>query len=103
MVDDQEGSPTWARDLSAALEALVRRPAGRVPHGRGGLGHLGRPGRGRLRRRPAWTAASGAITTAELGRPAPRPAFAPLAVTRPGAPRLRPWREALRDYLEETP
>ena len=42
------------------------------------------------------------ITTAELGRPAPRPVYSPLAVTRPGAPRLRPWRDALRDYLKET-
>ncbi len=42
------------------------------------------------------------ITTEELGRPAPRPAYSPLLVTRPGAPRLRPWRDALVDYLKET-
>ena len=33
-------------------------------------------------------------------RPAPRPVYSPLAVTRPGAPRLRPSRDALRDYFE---
>ena len=42
------------------------------------------------------------VTTAALGRPAPRPRYSALASTRPGAPRLRDWREALADYLEET-
>ena len=41
------------------------------------------------------------ITTAEFGRPAPRPAHSPLRVTRTDAPRLRPWREALHDYIRE--
>ena len=42
------------------------------------------------------------VTTAALGRPAPRPRYSALASTRPGAPRLRDWREALADYLKET-
>ena len=49
--------------------------------------------RTRLRVRP--------ITTAELGRPAPRPAVSVLVPTRSGAPRLRGWREALVAYLAE--
>jgi dTDP-4-dehydrorhamnose reductase len=100
VVDDQEGSPTWTRDLASALEALIACPAG-VYHTAGG-GSVTWAGLARAvfeeagidcRVRP--------ITTAELGRPAPRPASAALAATRPGAPRLRPWREALRDYLAE--
>ena len=100
VVDDQEGSPTWTRDLAPALEALLDQPPG-VYHTAGG-GSVTWAGFARAifeeagidcRVRP--------ITTAELGRPAPRPAFSPLAVTRPGAPRLRPWREALRDYIRE--
>jgi dTDP-4-dehydrorhamnose reductase len=100
VVDDQEGSPTWTRDLAPALEALIAQPPG-VYHTAGG-GSVTWAGFARAifeeagidcRVRP--------ITTAELGRPAPRPAAAPLAATRPGAPRLRPWREALRDYLAE--
>lgn len=101
VVDDQEGSPTWTRDLAPALEALIDRPPG-VYHTAGG-GSVTWAGFARAifeeagidcRVRP--------ITTEELGRPAPRPAYSPLLVTRPGAPRLRPWREALVDYLKET-
>ena len=100
VVDDQEGCPTWTRDLAPALEALVAQPPG-VYH-TAGAGSV------------TWAGFAAAIfeeagiecrvrpiTTVELGRPAPRPARAPLAVTRPGAPRLRPWREALRDYITE--
>ena len=38
-------------------------------------------------------------STAELGRPAPRPAFSALASTRGDAPVLPPWREGLRAHL----
>jgi dTDP-4-dehydrorhamnose reductase len=100
VVGDQEGSPTWTRDLAPALEELLAHPPG-VYHTAGG-GSVTWAGFARAifdeagldcRVRP--------ISTAQLGRPAPRPAFSPLVVTRPGAPRLRPWREALRDYLKE--
>ena len=101
VVDDQEGSPTWTRDLAPALEALLDQPPG-VYHTAGG-GSVTWAGFARAifeeagidcRVRP--------ISTAELGRPALRPTFSPLVATRPGAPRLRPWRDALRDYLKET-
>jgi dTDP-4-dehydrorhamnose reductase len=100
VVDDQEGSPTWTRDLAPALEALISLPPG-VYHTAGGgsvtwaglaeaiFDEAGIPCR--VRR----------ITTAELGRPAPRPRRSVLGVTRPGSPRLRHWREALHDYLRE--
>ena len=101
VVDDQEGSPTWTRDLAPALEALLDQPPG-IYHTAGG-GSV------------TWAGFARAIveetgidcrvlptTTAALGRPAPRPTFSPLVATRPGAPRLRPWRQALRDYLKET-
>jgi len=100
VVDDQTGCPTWTRDLAPALEALLALPAG-VYHTAGG-GEVTWAGLAAevfalcgidCRVRP--------ISTAELGRPAPRPARSVLASTRPGAPRLRHWREALRDYLAE--
>jgi dTDP-4-dehydrorhamnose reductase len=102
VVDDQEGSPTWTKDLAPTLVALLDLPPG-VYHTAGG-GSV------------TWAGFAEAIfaeaglacrvrrtTTAALGRPAPRPARSVLAVTRPGAPRLRHWREALRDYLRENP
>jgi dTDP-4-dehydrorhamnose reductase len=98
VVDDQVGCPTWARDLAPALVALVERPPG-VYH-TASAGHVSWAGFAE-----AIFAAAGAscrvrpIATRELGRPAPRPAFSALAVTRPDAPRLRPWRDALADYL----
>ena len=101
VVDDQTGSPTWTRDLAPALEALLGLPAG-VYHAAAagevtwaGLAEAVLAGTGsRCRVRP--------VTTEALGRPAPRPRYSALASTRPGAPRLRDWREALADYLEET-
>jgi dTDP-4-dehydrorhamnose reductase len=101
VVDDQEGSPTWTGDLAPALVALVDRPPG-VYHttGAGSVTWAGFA--------EAIFAASGLgarvrrISTEELGRPAPRPVRSVLAVTREGTPRLRPWREALHDYLEST-
>jgi len=40
------------------------------------------------------------ITTEDLGRPAPRPAYSVLRSERDGAPRLPHWREGLRACLE---
>jgi len=101
VVDDQEGSPTWTRDLAPALEALLDQPPG-VYHTAGG-GSVTWAGFARAIFQEAGIGCRVVpITTAELGRPAPRPVYSPLAVTRPGAPLLRPWREALRDYLKET-
>ncbi|MEW6583194.1 MAG: dTDP-4-dehydrorhamnose reductase [Actinomycetota bacterium] len=102
VVDDQEGSPTWTRDLVPALVALLDAPPG-VYH-TAGAGSVTWAGFAEAIFQEAGLACRvRRITTAEMGRPAPRPAFSPLAVTRPGAPRLRPWREALVDYLRENP
>jgi dTDP-4-dehydrorhamnose reductase len=101
VVDDQEGSPTWTRDLAPALEALLGLPPG-VYH-TAGAGSVTWAGLARAVFAEAGIACRvRPITTAELARPAPRPARSGLRATRPGAPRLRPWREALHDYIRET-
>jgi len=102
VVADQVGSPTWTGDLVVALEALLTAPPG-VYHTAGG-GSTSWAGLAREVFAQAGLACTVRdITTAELGRPAPRPARSVLAVTRPQAPVLRDWREALRDYLQRNP
>jgi len=102
VVADQVGSPTWTRDLAPALEVILGLPCG-IYHTAGG-GSVSWAGFAE-----AIFAEAGIvcrvepITTAQLARPAPRPARSVLAVTRPGAPRLRDWRVALRAYLQEAP
>jgi dTDP-4-dehydrorhamnose reductase len=98
VVDDQRGSPTFVGHLAAATRALVR-----LPHG---LYHVAAEG--------DCTGADSAeaifaeaglscrvrrITTAELARPAPRPAYSVLRSEHPEAPRLPHWRDGLRACL----
>ena len=102
VVADQEGCPTWAHDLSGALIALLDQPPG-IYHTAGGGS-------------ATWADLAEAvfdlaglpcrverIATREMPRPATRPARSILRSTRPGAPRLRPWRDALADYIREYP
>jgi dTDP-4-dehydrorhamnose reductase len=98
VVDDQLGSPTYAGHLAEVTRRLIDLPQG--------VYHLAAEGdctwaefaeaifeeadlRCRVRR----------ITTEELGRPAPRPAYSVLRSERPDAPRLPHWREGLRVCL----
>jgi dTDP-4-dehydrorhamnose reductase len=105
VVDDQRGAPTYTRDLAAALVKLCRK------EGRGTF-HVTNSGE------TTWyafakriMAKSGLeavrvepITTAQLGRPAPRPAYSLLncaKYTSLTGHRMRSWEEALDDYLGE--
>ena len=98
VVDDQRGCPTYVGHLAAATRELLELPFGVyhvAPDGdctwadfaeaifaEAGLAC-------RVRR----------IATAELGRPAPRPAYSVLRSERPETPRLPHWRDGLRDCL----
>ena len=99
VVDDQRGCPTYVGHLAAAVRELLDRPRG--------LWHLAADGD------CTWAELAEAIfeeaglecrvrriRTAELGRPAPRPAYSVLRSGRVDAPRLPHWREGLRDCLE---
>jgi dTDP-4-dehydrorhamnose reductase len=101
VVRDQVGSPTYAGHLA---EALLRLAA----TGAHGLHHMSAAGH------VSWYDFARAIfedagadcqvlstTTAELGRPAPRPAWSVLETEWPDAIRLPDWRSGLRDYLAE--
>jgi len=98
VVGDQRGCPTYVGHLAAAVRGLIDLPRG--------VWHLAAEGE------CTWAEFAEAIfaeagldcrvrriTTAELGRPAPRPAYSVLRSERPGVPRLPHWREGLRECL----
>jgi dTDP-4-dehydrorhamnose reductase len=99
VVDDQRGCPTYVGHLAEAVRELVHLPRG--------VWHLAADGD------CTWAELAEAIfeqagvdcrvrriTTAELGRPAPRPAYSVLRSERADAPRLPHWREGLRACLD---
>ena len=98
VVDDQVGCPTYVGHLAEATRAVVELPYG--------IWHLAADGE------CTWAEFAQAIfeeaklecrvvpiTTAELGRPAPRPAYSVLRSEKPDAPRLPFWRDGLRECL----
>jgi dTDP-4-dehydrorhamnose reductase len=99
VVADQTGSPTFVGHLAEATRELLELPQG--------IWHAAAEGE------CTWADFARAIfedagidcrvreiTTEELGRPAPRPAYSVLRSERQGAPRLPHWREGLRACLE---
>jgi len=98
VVDDQRGCPTYVGHLAEATRELIE-----LPHG---VWHVAAEGD------CTWAEFAEAIfeeagvdcrvrriTTAELGRPAPRPAYSVLRSEREGAPQLPHWRDGLRACL----
>jgi dTDP-4-dehydrorhamnose reductase len=98
VVDDQVGCPTYVGHLAEATHALVELPEG--------IWHVAADGE------CTWAEFAAAIfeeagldcrvrpiSTAELGRPAPRPAYSVLRSERVGTPVLPHWRDGLRACL----
>jgi dTDP-4-dehydrorhamnose reductase len=102
VVDDQIGSPTWTMDLSRAIRALLEK-------GCRGTYHAANAGTCSWNEfaRAIFAEAGLSVTvnpmsTAELGRPAPRPLYSVLdcgKLARDTGFQPQPWREALRQYL----
>jgi dTDP-4-dehydrorhamnose reductase len=99
VVDDQRGSPTYVGHLAEATRQIVMLPYG--------LYHVAAADD------CTWAELAEAIfaeagldcrvrriSTAELGRPAQRPAYSVLRSEKAETPRLPHWREGLRDCLE---
>jgi dTDP-4-dehydrorhamnose reductase len=100
VVDDQVGCPTFTGHLAPALVAIAERRLG-------GLRHVAGAGScSWYDLAAAAFAATGAAVelargrTADLGRPAPRPAYSVLRSEHPDTPVLPPWRDGLHAYLE---
>jgi dTDP-4-dehydrorhamnose reductase len=98
VVDDQRGCPTFVGHLADATRAIVELPFG--------VYHVAASGD------CTWADFAEAIfeeaslscrvvrtSTAELGRPAPRPAYSVLRSEHPGTPTLPHWRAGLRECL----
>jgi dTDP-4-dehydrorhamnose reductase len=99
VVDDQVGCPTYTGHLAPALIEVADRGLTGVLHVAGG-------GRCTWFDLAEATFAEAGIdcrvkpqSTADLGRPAPRPAFSVLRSTRGDAPALPPWRDGLKAHL----
>jgi dTDP-4-dehydrorhamnose reductase len=104
VVDDQRGSPTFARDLAHGIELLLRRGALGIVH----VTNTGETTWYGLAVEIARTLAAptpiSPTTTASFSRPAPRPAYSALSGERyralAGAP-LPPWQDAVHRHLAE--
>jgi dTDP-4-dehydrorhamnose reductase len=102
VVDDQVGCPTYTGHLATALVEIAERDLTGVLHvaGSGACSWHDLAA-------AAFEATDARVTlkrgsTADLGRPAPRPAYSVLASERDEAPRLPDWREGLAAHLAAT-
>lgn len=98
VVDDQRGSPTYVGHLAQATRELVDLPPG-VWHLAAGGDCTWADFAEAIFEEAGLDCGVRRIATAELGRPAPRPAYSVLRSERPGAPVLPHWREGLRECL----
>jgi dTDP-4-dehydrorhamnose reductase len=99
VVDDQIGCPTWTGHLAPALLGLVER-------GVSGLVHLAGAGAvawngfaAEIFRQAERTCRVEAVTSDQMRRPAPRPAWSVLASERGDVIPMPDWREGLAGYL----
>jgi dTDP-4-dehydrorhamnose reductase len=98
VVDDQVGSPTYAVDLADAVGLLLSRRLNGLYHVTNGGSCSWYEFARQILRLAGVTAPLSRISSAELSRPARRPAYAVLenaAWRTAGLPPLRPWPEAL--------
>jgi len=104
IVNDQIGSPTYTADLSQAISVLIRCDVK-------GIVHVANSdfctwytfGQAILKLAGIMGVKIIPISSKELGRPAPRPSYSVLStqkLKREIGMTLRPWSEALKDYLQ---
>jgi dTDP-4-dehydrorhamnose reductase len=99
VVADQVGSPTYVGHLAGATTDLLELPQGTWHLAAEGECTWAEFARGIFQEAGLDTRVR-EITTEELGRPAPRPAYSVLRSERDRAPRLPHWRDGLRACLE---
>lgn len=99
VVTDQVGCPTWTGHLAPALLGLLERGVSGLAHLAGG-GHVSWNGFAReIFRQAERGCAVREATSAEIVRPAPRPAWSALESERGDVLPLPPWQDGLAGYL----
>jgi len=99
VVDDQIGCPTWTGHLAPALVGLLERHVSGLMHLAGG-GRISWNGFAREIFRQAEVACEvQPISTGQMPRPAPRPAWSALESERDDVLPLPPWPDGLAGYL----
>ena len=103
VVNDQRGSPTYAVDLARAIVELCRKDAA-------GIFHVTNAGdctwfefAQEIVKNSGLATTVRPVSSAQMARPAPRPAYSVLSATRLQSLGIEmpPWRDALRRYLEQ--
>lgn len=104
VVDDQVGSPTWTMDLSLAIRSLLEKGCRGTYHAANAGSCSWNEFARAIFADAGLTIKVNAMSTAELGRPAPRPLYSVLdcgKLTRDTGFKPPSWRSALRQYLHE--
>ena len=99
VVDDQRGCPTYTGHLAGALVEVAERELTGVLHVAGAGSCSWYDLAVRTFERAGIDCSVHRGSTAQLGRPAPRPAYSVLASERADAPRLPAWEDGLDAYL----
>jgi len=104
IVNDQIGSPTYTKDLSKAIFVLIQLDVKGIFHvANRDLCTWYQFGQAILKLTGIVGVKIIPISSKELGRPAPRPSYSALStqkLKRETGMMLRPWSEALKDYLQ---
>jgi dTDP-4-dehydrorhamnose reductase len=99
VVTDQIGSPTWTGHLAPALLGLLARGVSGLVHLAGG-GHVSWAGFAKeIFRQAELPCRVQPATTAQIARPAPRPAWSALRSERDELLPLPPWEDGLAGFL----
>jgi dTDP-4-dehydrorhamnose reductase len=99
VVSDQVGCPTWTGHLAPALVGLIERGVSGLVH-LAGTGHVSWNGfAAEIFRQAEVDCRVEDATTAQMARPAPRPAWSALESERDDVIPLPPWQDGLAGYL----
>jgi len=99
VVDDQTGCPTWTGHLAPALVGLLERRVSGLVH-LAGAGYVCWSGfAGEIFRQAEVDCRVEPVTTAQMARPAARPAWSALESERQDVLPLPPWQDGLAGYL----